>query len=102
MVGGHRPQPAPAAAGKPGPPEKGTKGGVPLKQARVNVAVSPARRGVAGNVDELTFRLTPGADFRGNGRRDEQAAAAALPVIKVGTDIPDKFPGSRKSTLGRA
>ena len=57
------------------------------------MAGAAAFRGIAGDIEKVTFLMTAGTHLWGLGRREGVAAIAAAPVCQaaLGADIPDKL-----------
>jgi hypothetical protein len=71
-----------------------------LQQARVDIPGSATLRCVAGDVHEMTSRVTTGTQLRRIVCGDEQTAFLAFPVTQTGADIPDELTRSCKTTMG--
>ena len=57
------------------------------------MAGAAAFRGIAGDIEEITFLMTAGTHLWGLGRSNGVVAVAAAPVCQaaLGADIPDKL-----------
>ena len=71
-------------------------------QPGVNMSRAAAFRGIAGDIEKISFLMTAGTFFRRPGGADGVAAIAAAPVRQVAlrADIPHKFPGGGIAAQG--